>query len=66
MRSSASDSLPPLLGETNWWPPRPLGTLHRRLGLDPIEPVSAFEPPTAAWPCDRSPPPLGSAVTNRT
>jgi uncharacterized membrane protein YdfJ with MMPL/SSD domain len=48
VRAFLVPSLMKLLGEWNWWAPRPLRTLHRRLGFDRIEPVPVFEPATAA------------------
>jgi RND superfamily putative drug exporter len=30
-----------LAGEANWWAPRPLRWLHRRIGLSEVDPASA-------------------------
>jgi uncharacterized membrane protein YdfJ with MMPL/SSD domain len=37
VRALLVPSLMALLGEWNWWAPRPLRALHQRLGLDRLE-----------------------------
>ena len=47
VRALLVPSLMQLLGEWNWWAPRPLRALHRRLGLDAIEPRGSATPAAA-------------------
>ena len=44
VRAFLVPSLMKLLGDWNWWSPRPLRALHRRLGLDRVERAVAPEP----------------------
>lgn len=43
VRAFLVPSLMKLLGEWNWWSPRPLRALHRRLGLDTLELPAAVD-----------------------
>jgi len=47
VRALLLPSLMALLGDWNWWAPRPLRTLHERLGLDRLEGSAPVVPLTA-------------------
>ena len=54
VRSTLVPSLMALLGEWNWWSPRPLRRLHDRIGLD--EGRQAISRPAVAEPGGTTPP----------